>query len=314
MMKSDTVLLFTRLMAELTKADMPLHTALHAIVDMHSVPLNVKQTAYEVKQQLEKGTSFSLALAQCTVASFGSVYVAFVSSAQETGFISETFSFLLQQEEQKAQRRAAVASLCVYPFVVIFAACVGSALLVKLGSSIVPNVMGTFNEALYKRNAIIGFIKALSFLCIFAVSGAILLKFKMGRNAKLDLFRALTFLTKAGVDLNHALETALPVVQTESRVERYVLQVLTSLEQGRTVSESFAVFGSECALSLEMAQNSSSLYQTFSHLTKVYEEREKRTVKRCVDFVEPSVMCAVAVFLIILLKSVIMPVLYSYGL
>lgn len=301
-------------MAEFSKAGLSLRAALQAVKKMHSVPRQLRSVASEIEQQLEAGTSFSLALAQCTAVSFTPVYVAFVSAAQETGLLSETFAFLLKREEQYEVRRNAIVSACVYPFLVVVAACVGSFLLLKYGALFVVSITGKFDEAAYRVQALAGVAKATGFLFSFAVVGVLSLKKKLGVNTKLDLFRALSFLTASGIDLVRALETALPVVRNESSWERKVMKLLDDLQKGKPVGELFASFGTACEIAVETAQNEGSLSTAFAHIVAVEEEKEKVAVKRCIDFVEPSVMCAVAVYLIILLKATVMPVLYGYGL
>lgn len=302
--------LFTHLMAELTSADVPATASLSAIAGMNGVPTKVKLAAADIASRLASGTSLPLALSQCAVIAFSPEYRAFVFSAEETGRLAETFSFLSLREELHAKRKSDAVTVCLYPLIIVIASFWGSVLFLKYSSRLLPNLMGSLNMVTYKAEAMNGFLKANVFLASFA--GAFIFFFKklIGTHHALDLFCALSFLTESDVDLYRALETTLPLVHGDMKCEMQVLATMDALKKGEPLPHAFNSFGKACELSLELAENGSTIHAAFARLAATGEEKEKQTVKRCMDFVEPVVMAAVAVYLIILLKAAIMPVLF----
>jgi Type II secretory pathway, component PulF len=312
-MGNRSVLLFTRLLAELSAQNIPLQAALMAMTTMAGVPEKVREGAAEIECRLEAGTSFALALSQCKSIFFSEVYQSFMYAAQETGNITQSISFLLEREERTARQRTTIVSVCVYPLFVVIAAFVGSILFITFGSKLAPSVVGEFDMASYKEHARSGCVVANVFLLVCVFCGSLLLKKIARGDEKRSVFESLSFLTQAGVDLYHSLEITLTVARKSPKWERILLSVMEELKKGISPVKAFVCFGAESELCISVAEQCGNICGAFKKLAYAAEEKEKRFAKQCMNLAEPVAMMVVAVYLILLLKSSIMPVLFGYG-
>jgi len=312
-MSRNDILVFTKLISQYLDANIPLKESLKKISEIRNIQKNVSLAAFEIELQMEKGTIFSLALKECCLIHFPKVYIAFISSSEKVGNLRQTFLFLLERENNIYKRKSDLISICVYPIVVVLMAFVGSILLIKFGANLVPNITGTFDELAFKNKAILGCVKANIFLFSFFAIGLYVLKKTFGSNFELDLFRALFFLISGGIDLHYALVTSMSVVENTNSCEKKLVNAISSLENGQSISKAFEYFGKYYSTYFCIAEDCNDLTKTMKNIVQAGEEKEKRISKRIMEYVEPCVMSCVAVYIIILLKNIVMPVMFNYG-
>lgn len=312
-MSKKNILVFTNLLSQYLEANVSLIKSLHKISLIQNLAKDVVMAASNIEEKLEKGTTLSLALDECCYIKFPKVYIAFVSSAEKTGNIKGTFNFLLERESIIYKRKTDLISLSIYPIAVVILSFLGSLLLVKYGALLVPNITGKFDDLLFKKNAIYGCIKANFFLILICFGGIYFFKKMFSSSPELDLFRAINFLTTGGIDLHLALVTSMSIVEGNNCNEKKLVSVIEDLEKGQSISKSFEKFGKKYSYYFCIAEDCNDFSSTIKNIVKAGEEKENRNSKRVMEFMEPSIMACVAIYIIILLKTVVMPVLFDYG-
>lgn len=135
--------LFTRELATLLKADIPVDEALRVVHLQPALPARVRKLTRAILDDVVAGRSLSEAVAAQEPA-FPAIYARLVQSGEASGTLAEVFEDLAGFYERSAEIRARLGSALVYPAVLLAAAAI--ALAVILGA-LLPTVVSLFEEA-----------------------------------------------------------------------------------------------------------------------------------------------------------------------
>jgi type II secretion system protein F len=116
-LKSADVALFTRQLADLLKAGVPLNRALGTL-QRQSSNLNLSQMVEEIGKQVAAGASLHEALARFPKA-FSSLYVSMVKAGETGGFLEDVLHRLSVFIEKDQELRSRVSSALAYPILLI---------------------------------------------------------------------------------------------------------------------------------------------------------------------------------------------------
>lgn len=307
------MLKFTEAVNTVLQSDVNLGQAVEMVQKMDGLPVKVVQAASQINRSLEQGRLFSNALADCEAIHFTPDYIVFIAASEKGGSVKSTFDFLLKREKEKERRRNSLISICAYPLLVVIAAFAGGLLLALKSNDIVPDLSGSFNRDLYKSQVVWGCIKSNSFLFSSALFLFIWLKNLIDRNVLFDVFSILSFLLRGHLSLDEALRISVLSAEKNDGVKRRIIHGRELLEQGNPVSRVIECIDRNCALYARFAEVSGNLNDAFSQMTLYLEDKKIRREKICMDLIEPIVMFVVAAYIIILLKSIVMPVIFYYG-
>ena len=312
-MSDRNVLKFTQVINTVLQSEMNLGQAMQMIKQMDELPKRVLDAAAEINASLEQGRLFSNAVADCTSIHFGQDYVAFIAAAEQGGSIKQTFDFLLKREKEKEKRKNSMVSICAYPLVVIVAAFTGGILLAFNSKNIVPDLTGSFKFQEYNSQVVWGCIKANGFLFSSALFLFFWLKHIISKNILFDVFSVMTFLLNGRVSLDESLKVSILSAEKNDSLKRRIIRGRELLGNGSPVSMAIECIDKNCALYARFAEINGDIKNAFAQMTAFLEDKKLRREKMCMDMVEPVTMCVVAAYIIILLKSVVMPVIFYYG-
>ena len=118
-MAKKEVALFSRQLATLLKAGMPLMAALNAIIEQ--IDDNIfKNIIIDIKEKIEEGLSLSSALEQHSEL-FSDMYINMVKAGESLGSLDDIISRLAEMEEKKQRLKSKIKSALWYPtFMIIF--------------------------------------------------------------------------------------------------------------------------------------------------------------------------------------------------
>ena len=312
-MNDRNVLKFTQVINAVLQSGMNLGQAMEMIQKMNGVPQKVTQAAVQMNAFLEQGRLFSNALADCDAIHFGPEYVAFVAAAEKGGSVQATFEFLLKRENEKEKRKNSMTSICAYPLIVIIVAFAGGLLLAFNSQKIVPDVSGTFKYDLYAGQVVWGYVKANGFLVSSALFLFMLFRHLISKNIVFDVFSIMSFLLNGQLGLDEALKISVLSAHKNDGLKRRIIRGRELLELGNPVSSVIECIEKNCALYASFAEVNGDMKNAFTQMTSYLEDKKTRREKMCMDLVEPLTMCIVAAYIIILLKSIVMPVIFYYG-
>ena len=82
---------------------------------------------------------------------------------------------------------------------------------------------------------------------------------------------------------------------------------------GKKIGESIGNFGKNFRLYAQVAECSGNLEKTFKQICHSLESKFSRLEKLSMDLTNPVMILVAGIYIIILLKNIIMPVLFNFG-
>lgn len=307
-------LMFTEILYRFLSAGLSLKTALAELQRMKGIPSDVIMCAAQVLQKLEYGTALSTALEQNDFIRFEKDYCAIISVSELSGNLCEAFEFLLSQLKKTDDRKKKISAVCVYPSFIIMLCFVAGILMLLFGPDFAKDICIDFNKEVFMKNATEGLIIADVFLLAATVFGILLVKNNLGINERYEIFKCMTFLLKAGIDVRLSLAACISSLPQKSAWRGKIFFILDELNKGKSAGSAFVKFGNEYKVFFEIQQNCGKLSDAFVSISKFEEERIERKEKIFLSLVEPFCILTAAVYLLILVQKILMPVLYSFNL
>ncbi|MGL4397057.1 MAG: type II secretion system F family protein [Hyphomicrobium sp.] len=142
-LNDDERLAFTRELATLLAADLPLDDALGVFILMPSASPRVRRLAVDIQERVRQGQSLSLAL-QAKQEAFPEYFWRLVKAAETSGALSDVMGDLAALQERHAEMRRRVSAALLYPIILMFAA---AAAVLVIMTVLLPAVMPLFAEA-----------------------------------------------------------------------------------------------------------------------------------------------------------------------
>ena len=139
--KSTEIHLFTRQLATLLGAGIPLDSALGSIIDQ-AENASFKKVIAQLKQSVSEGETLSRAMQQFDRL-FPNMYVNMVRAGEASGALDIVLSKLADFGEKQEVLRAKLRAALIYP---IFMAVVGAGILFILVTYIIPNITRVFED------------------------------------------------------------------------------------------------------------------------------------------------------------------------
>jgi len=326
---------FSRQMASLSRAGVPILNALHGLSQStHNTKLS--QAILDIARRLEGGRDLASAMSQHPDI-FSQFYVAMIRIGETTGQLEEIFVQLVRYLERDRQTRTQIKSALRYPSFVV-AAVIGAIAIINL--FVIPSfarVFARFGSDLPIETRLL--LGASDFtvhhwptlLGIVIVGGLGLrhaLRTEQGRyrwdRYKLKLPLAGTIIQRAVLArfarmFAMSIHAGVPLIQTLTVVakatdNRYledrILGMRTGLERGESVSNAASRTGIFDALVMQMitvGEETGSIDTLLSEVAKFYEEEVDQDIKRLSARIEPLLTVTVAGVVLVLALGVFLP-------
>lgn len=139
--KSDTVTQFTRQMATLIDAGLPLLRGLQILIDQAENP-TFREILEQIRADIQAGSSFSEALAKHPHV-FSKLYIAMVRAGEAGGVLEVVLDRLAEFAERDAALRRKVKSAMMYPAIMVFVAVTVVTILMAF---VIPQFTALFEE------------------------------------------------------------------------------------------------------------------------------------------------------------------------
>lgn len=334
--KRKDMVIFTRQLAILLEARLPLDNALKTLYEQTHNP-TLKEAIYQISEDIDSGLSFSQSLERQDEI-FSNFFVSMVRTAEVTGNLNEIVGFLADYIEKEDVLITKARSAMIYPGIVIGLFVVVAAVLVMF---VFPQLGPIFEQS----NVELPFLtKALIGSGQFAVSWwpALLLGVIVLGVVALDYFKsnegkallddlkirapiakkvflpitvarfanAGTMLLKGGVPLAQSIEI---VSQTLDNVlyQDVLREVADKVRQGSPLSESLAqyptYFPPLVSQMIVVGEKTGQLDKIFMRISNFYNREADNVVGNIVDIIQPVLMVFVGVMVGLLFASVLMP-------
>lgn len=303
MSNSGNVLQFTQVLCQFLYANVSLSNSLKLVSEMKNIYRPVRKAAFELTKKLEEGTSFSTAINQCESIKFPDSYSSFLEIAQETGNILETMKFLEETEIEKNTNRNEFITISLYPLFVTILSFALSILLYKYSS--------LFSMSSAADKSVL--IKAAVFLLTSAFSFFLILKKVFDDRKMINLLHALSFLVSSGTDIKTSLEISISIAQEKNSMEKKILCAIDELERGKKMSEAFSFLSKRNKYIFEVENTCGNMARSLKNLLLMENQCRVEKMRRVKNLCEPVMIVIVSIYILILAKGLVLPLLFDYS-
>ncbi len=333
----DQILAFTKELAVMLRAGLPLDRAIKVLIDM-SVHPGMKILLEDLLKTVKGGKGLSQAM-QAQPAIFGSFYVNMVRSGEASGSLAEVLARLAEYLERAKAVRASVVSALIYPAILAVVACLSVILMLGF---VVPQFealfadMGDALPVLTQGVIWAGeFLKSWGWLLLMAVIAAVVLarrwlktpagkiwwdqrllklpglggvvfKYEVARFS-----RTLGTLVGNGVSLLQSLSIALETLDNH-QVRQSFEGLAPKVKQGGRISTALAEAGVFSPMVIQMVrvgEESGSLDNMMLELASVYDGEVQAEVKRALTLLEPVLILSMAAVIGVIIIAILMGIL-----
>lgn len=301
----DNEISFCEAMCNFLNSGYSLQASVEIICSLKSSGYNVRKGAVEIRKGLEKGKIFSVCLSDNQYLKFSDEYISIFETAENTGKVFETFRLVLQMMKEKKSIREKTFQVMIYPFSVV-ALCLSLSFVLFLYSDKLFSLFGLSEQSVYLHGLINNSLISSN---IFLIIVILIFKFYWNGLNKLGImksfFSILEFIVEEKQDLLIGLDLFFKNIRNLDLKKKSFLCV-KKLEEGKSLYESFLVFGKEYASYLEYSEFTADVSKSISLSKKMIENQHDNKVGLFLRLLEPSSMFIVAVYLILLFGKIFM--------
>jgi len=334
--KRRDMVIFTRQLATLLEARLPLNRALTTLYEQTRQP-NLKEAVYQIAEDVDSGLSFSQALGRQN-GIFSDFFISMVRTAEVTGNLSEVTGFLADYIEKENSLIAKARSAMIYPGIVLGLFAAVAAIMITV---VFPQLRPVFEDSgvdlpfltnilLNSGDIISRWWPAIIFGLIFLIIIILdYIKSSEGRAFWDDLkvrlpivskvytpivmtrfSNASSVLLRGGVPLAQSIEI---VSQTIDNIlyQDIFREVADGVRQGMPLSEAIEkypdYFPALISQMLVVGESTGQLDKIFDRLSSFYNQEADRAISNVVDLIQPILMVGVGIMVGLLFASVLLP-------
>lgn len=331
------VVLFTKHMAVMTKAGIPIAEALALLVDqVRSRAL--KTITRQISQQVDSGLSLSEAMAKFPHV-FSHFHQSMVAVGEKTGNLDDSFEFLAQQLTKEHQLRKKIQSALLYPAIVL----IGALILGGMIAFFILPQLAQFFEALdvelpwstqlllwiantlQKYGLIIGVA-----LVLGGIGGYILLhskpvvahwdRFKlwipvlgpmMANYQYAHLTRSWGVLLQSGLPMGQSFEILIKTIDNQRLIQdlHFLSEQISSGESlGVQMESNQVILPKLMAKMVQVGEESGKLDETLQYLGDFYENELDLMSKNVASLLEPLLLLGIGLFVGFITLAIITPI------
>jgi type IV pilus assembly protein PilC len=331
--------IFTRQLATLVKAGLPISQALNTSIEQVS-DKNFQQTLQKVAASVEGGTSLADSFGQYPEI-FNHVYVSLVHAGEESGTLDDALERLADQQEKEQQIVSKIRGALIYPALVLGTII---AVVIFMFVSVLPQIVGLYDElkkplpwltqimfAITQAMINYWYVFLLLFVAIIFGTRAYIktpngranfdrLKMNVPIFGKLfkkvymaRFSRTLASLVNSGVPLLEALSISSDAVNNVV-LKTEITDAASQVKNGTSLSKSLADAKHFLPLvpqMIKVGEESGALGGMLDKVASFYEDEVDQTVKNLSTVIEPVMMIILGVMVMLIIVAVLYPV---YGL
>jgi type IV pilus assembly protein PilC len=331
------MIIFTRQLATLLEARLPLSAALKTLHEQTNHP-QLKEAILRVSEDIDSGLAFSQAMER-QVDIFPEFYITMIRGAEVTGNLEEAVGFIADYAEREGMLAGKAISALTYPMIVVGLFVIVAFIMIAF---VFPQVEPVFAQAgvnlpVFSR-VLLGFGTFLGRWWVILVTCVVILgivaldyfQTREGRalldDAKVHLpivkkiylplivarfANATSLLLRGGIPVAQAFEIVSHIA--DNVVYQDVLsEVADSVRQGETVSQSISrypeYFPPLVAQMLAVGETTGKLDQIFARLANFYSREADGTIGGIVDLIQPILLICIGVLVGLLFASILVPI------
>ena len=338
--KSKTLMIFTRQLATLIDAGLPLLRGLTVLSRQEPTPI-MKSTIATLAENVQTGSTFSETLTQYPKI-FNKLYVNMVKAGELGGVLEIVLNRLAEYQEKAQKLKNKVMAAMIYPMIVMI---IASLIMVFLMLVIVPrfekifeDMLGSADKLPYLTKLVMGFSRWMSGNILYIVAGITIfvIAWRMfastpggrrsidGWKLKVPLFgdvqrktaisrftRTLGTLVTSGVPILQALnitrETAGNAIISDA-----IIKVHDAVKEGESMVaplESSNVFPPMVISMVDVGEETGQLPEMLLKIADVYEDEVDNSVSALTSMLEPIMIVILALVVGTIVMALFMPLI-----
>lgn len=329
--------LFTRQLATLLSASLPLEESLAAVAQQTESP-RIKSMVFAIRAKVLEGHTLASGLSEFPKA-FPELYIATVAAGEETGYLEDILERLADYTETRQVMRQKTSQALIYPSILtVFAILV----VVGLLTFVIPKIVTVFENSQQELPGLTVAMIATSdflrdnFVLLLAAIGASLTGFKYWLKNKNNRFkfqrkmlrvpligkltrsmntarfaRTLSILSSSGVPVLEALRIASEVVSSLP-MRQAVLTAAERVREGSNISSSLeqSHLFPPMTIRLIASGESSGKMEDMLERAAIQQERELETMTSSILAIfEPVLILVMGVVVLMIVLAILMPIL-----
>jgi type IV pilus assembly protein PilC len=331
------LIVFTRQLATLLEARLPLNNALKILYEQTTNP-RLKDAISQVTEDIDAGVSFSQAMAR-QGKTFPDYYIEMVRAAEVTGNLDEVAAFLANYVEKEGDLASKAASALVYPGIVVGLFIVVAFILItfvypSLGSVFAENGVALpwytqvlLNVGTFLNKWWIAVVVAVVALTVLAINylqtgeGIALLdeakiRLPIVKKVYLPVIMArfgnsAALLEHGGIPIAQSLEIISHMVGNTLYSE-VVRELAQDVRQGELLSASIAkhpkFFAPLVSQMVAVGETTGKIEEMFTRLSGIYTRDADEITNNLVDLIQPVLMIGIGVMVGLLFASILIPI------
>jgi type IV pilus assembly protein PilC len=302
----------------------------------------MKNLLKQVAEDVSNGWSLSYSFAQRGEGKLPVTFIETVYSGEESGDLVSAFERMSKYYDRMNKTREKATSALIYPAFVIFVAVIVVGIIM---TKAVPTFSTTFDEMGIELPLVTKILIAVShfmsryILLIVTLIAAVILAVRLYSHTengaeKLDRLKlGIPIVGRIGVmagasQFAHTMATMLsagmPILQALDVAARSmsnicmsnaILNIIPGVEAGRSVGECMRMSRDLPDMLVQMTavgEATGSMEATLEVLAEFYDNEVDTTTARALSLLEPTIICVLAVFVVIILMAVYLPMFSMY--
>lgn len=334
--KKQEVTVFTRQLATLLYAGLPLMESLSAVIDHVDDPL-LKRSITGIREDVREGTSLADAMREYPKI-FSSLYTNMIQAGEASGALDVVLARLADFQESQVRLRNKLWAAMTYPILMLF---IGMGVLAFLFSFVIPQVTKVFEDtgqALPLPTLVLisisNFFRAYwwvlaSIIIVIAILVSKYIKTQQGKETydkislKVPMFgklikliavsrfaRTLSTLLASGVPLITSMEIVKAVVNN-TVLSKILEDAKNRVREGESLSEPLrrsGVFPSMVIQMITVGERSGELEGMLSKVAETFDNEVDTSVAGLTSLIEPLMILFMGVIVMFVVLSILLPI------
>jgi general secretion pathway protein F len=331
------IAIFTRQLATLTRAGIPLVEALSATVDQSDKP-KLRKVLAKVRQDVSEGTSLAGALEQHPTI-FSPIFPNMVRAGEASGTLDQVLNRLAEFTENSVKLKSKVQSAMMYPIIMVG---LGGLILTGMFVYVIPQITQIFEDTgqqlPFLTRALIAFSQILRnyWWAFFILAFLSVWGFKNWKNSekgsyswdrkklKIPVFgslilmigisrftRTLSTLLRSGVPLLTALDITKNVLGNQVLVD-IIEEARLAVKEGSSLADPLKASGRFPPIVTHMVaigERSGALEEMLTVVSDAYESQVENKISGLTSLLEPVMIVGMGITIALIVFAVLMPIL-----
>jgi type IV pilus assembly protein PilC len=334
---SDDLVIFTRQLATMIDAGIPILQCLEALQEQMTQP-SFKAVISSIRDDIQVGSSLSAGFAKHPNV-FDTLYINMVKVGETGGVLSQILDRISGYLEKSLKLQRKVKSAMVYPAVVVtMAIIITTILLVKVVPTF-SEIYSSFDQKLpAMTQMLIDISNFLKTYIIFIVAGLVLLSFLMGRYYKTDQGRLMIdrailklpifgdLIRKVAISrfsrtMATLMQTGVPILESldivgkasgNKVIEIVVNNVKNSVREGESIATPLTksgVFPPMVTRMISVGEKSGKLEQMLGKVAEFYDDQVDAIVSGLTSIIEPVIIGFLGIVVGFIVISLFLPII-----